>query len=234
MKIKISEKIFEKFNGLHVGVIIISQADNNGNCQEILSDIKLQETEIKSKYNAESLCSLPKIDAWRKAYAGFGAKPKEHRSSVENLYRMILKGGEIRHINKLVDIYNYISLKHMLPVGGEDLDKIHGDIELTFAGENENEVILLGDKEAKKPHPGEVIYKDSISAICRRFNWREAERTKLTEETKNCIMVIEGLPPATREELENALVELAEMVKKYCNAEVKFAILDEKNTELEF
>ena len=37
---------------------------------------------------------------------------------------MILSETELRHINKLVDIYNFISLKHMLPVGGEDTDKI--------------------------------------------------------------------------------------------------------------
>lgn len=66
----------------------------------------------------------PHIAPWREEYRQFGAKPKKYRSSIENLIRRISKGEEIRHINKLVDIYNIISLKYVIPVGGEDLDKM--------------------------------------------------------------------------------------------------------------
>lgn len=122
----------------------------------------------------------------------------------------------------------------MLPVGGEDVEKVKGDVFLTFAGANEQPVMLLGDKEPRTPHLGEVIYKDDISSICRRWNWREADRTKLTEETKECILVIEGLFPVTRQEIEAATAELKELVKKYCGGEVNFNILDKNNPEIEF
>ncbi len=146
---------------------------------------------------------------------------------------MVLQGVQLRHISKLVDIYNFISLKHMLPAGGEDLDKAKGDILLTFAGANEAPVLLLGEKEPRPPHEGEVIYMDGISTICRRWNWREADRTKLTEETKNCILVIEGLPPITKEEIENATRELSELVQKFCGGNIAYLLLDENKQEIE-
>lgn len=234
MKFKIDPAIFEKFQGLNIGVVIAKSINNTGTSEDIQNQIRKQEQAIRSKYNTETLSQHPKIAVWRKAYSAFGAKPKEHKSSIENLYRLVLRGIDLRRINKLVDIYNFISLKHMLPVGGEDIDKIQGDMILAFAGPNEAPVLLLGDKEPRPPREGEVIYKDDVSAICRRWNWREADRTKFTEETKNCILVIEGLPPITKEEVENATKELKELVQKFCGGNTTSAILNENKPEIEW
>jgi len=134
----------------------------------------------------------------------------------------------------LVDIYNFISLKYMLPVGGEDLDMIEGDIELALAGPDEKEVRLLGDKEGCPPHPGEIIYKDNASAICRRFNWREADRTKLTGKTRNCILVIESLPPSGIEELNAAAGELASHIQVNCGGNQAVFVLSKENSSIAF
>jgi len=234
MKFRIDRKIFERFWGLHIGVIIAKGLNNAGMAEPVQTEIREQEKKIITKYNIETFFQDSKIGVWRKAYLAFGAKPKENRSSVENLYRLVLQGRNLRHINKLVDIYNLISLKHMLPVGGEDIDKMKGDIVLTFAGAGESPVLLLGDKEPRPPHEGEVIYKDDISTICRRWNWREADRTKLTEETRNAIVVIEGLSPVTTEEIETATKELKELVQKFCGGNVVATVLDENKFEVEF
>ncbi|MBI3335570.1 MAG: hypothetical protein HY001_03675 [Candidatus Portnoybacteria bacterium] len=232
MKFVIDKKIFGRFPGLHIGVVIARGIDNQGEIEEVEKKLREEEKRIRKEYNAQTLSQHPKIEAWQKAYIAFGVKPKEHRSSVENLYRAVLEGRDVRHINKLVDIYNFISLKYMLPVGGEDLDKVKGDIVLTFAGPNEPPVLLLGDKDPRPPHEGEVIYKDDISAICRRWNWREAERTKLTEDTKNAILVIEGLQPVTREDIGKGTEELKELVEKFCGESFTYDVLDKNNTEI--
>jgi DNA/RNA-binding domain of Phe-tRNA-synthetase-like protein len=231
MLFKIDPRIFQRFPGLVIGAIIVKGADNSGTAGEIQSGLRSQETRIKSEFQLPTLSQHQKIGVWRKAYSAFGGKPDKNKSSVESLYRLVLQGAELRHINSLVDTYNLISLKHMLPAGGEDLGKIKGGILLTFAGAGEPSVLLIGEKEPRPPHEGEVIYKDEISAICRRWNWREADRTKLTEETKNCILVIEGLPPITREEVENAVKELADLVQKFCGAEASYKILDVQDPE---
>lgn len=233
MKFKVDKLIFEKFIGLNIGVVIAKNVDNRKSSSEVGTSIREIEQEIRDKYSLENFYLDPKIEVWRTAYINFGAKPKEHKSSVENLYRLVLNRIDLRQINKLVDLYNFISLKHTLPVGGEDLDKINGDILLTLAITNEPPVLLLGDKESRPPHEGEVIYKDETSAICRRWNWREAERTKLTENTKHCALFIEGLSPVTKEEVENATKELERLVSQFCGGKVAHEIIDSSLQEIQ-
>lgn len=233
MKSEINNKIFEQFPGLTIGIVTAKDIENSKNAQEIarLTDIECER--IRKEFLSEKLSLEPKINCWREAYRLFNGKPKENYSSIENLYKNVLKGNNPRSINPLVDIYNYISLKYMLPLGGEDLDKMIGDLKLTYANVDEKPVKLLGDHEAKPPHEGEIIYKDDESAVCRRWNWREADRTKITSETTNAIIVIEALPPATKEEINNALQELEKLVQDVCGGELRSAILNKDSNILE-
>lgn len=168
----------------------------------------------------------PRIAPWREAYRKFGAKPKDHPSSIENLVRRALKGQPLPSINPLVDLYNTVSLRHLLPVGGEDLDRIEGNVLLTFAAADEPAVLLLGEAEARPPKPGEVIYRDGLGAICRRWNWKEADRTKLTPATRNAVLVIEGLPPVGREPVQAAAEELAVLIRDHCGGQIATALLE--------
>ena len=51
----------------------------------------------------------------------------------------------------------------------------------------------MGGEENDPPKLGEVIYRDDLGVICRRWNWREGERTKITKDTKNAVVVIESI-----------------------------------------
>lgn len=141
--------------------------ENSGLNDNIINLIRGVETEIWDNLNTETLSQNPKIDAWRRAYSSFGAKPKKYKCSVENLYRMILDGIELKHINKIVDLYNYISIKHMIPAGGDDMDKVEGDITLRKAWGNEI-FVQLNSCDIKNPKSGEVIYADDKDVLCRR------------------------------------------------------------------
>jgi len=233
MKLKIDPKIFELYPDVLLGVAVLHNIDNKGEGEGLSQGLREEEKQAIEKVGNVPVAEHPNIVSWREAYRKFGAKPKDYPSSIENLIRRILKGEQVRHINKLVDVYNVISLRYLVPVGGEDMDKIKGDVLLTIAGNNERAIFLLGEKEARPPYANEVIYKDDNGAICRRWNWKEADRTKLTEDTKDAVMVIEGLPPVGREQIQTALSELAELLKKYCNCEVTTTVLDRDNLEVE-
>ena len=232
MKLIITDTIFDDFPELVLGVVILHNIENSHNRAEITELLRQAEAALSAKFGSTPVIEHPLIATWREAYRKFGAKPKDYPSSVENLTRRVLNGATIGHINNLVSLYNTISLRHILPVGGEDLDKIVGDVLLTRAGYDEPAVILLGEKEARPPRAGEIIYKDEVGAICRRWNWKEADRTKLTQETKNAFLVIEALPPVTRDTVETAVRELADLVKQYCGGTVSTAYLDKDNREI--
>ena len=78
-----------------------------------------------------------------------------------------------------------------------------------------------------------MIYKDDLGALCRRWNWKEADRTKLTPETRQAILVLEGLPPVGVEEVAAASGALAALIKAWCGGAVTTAILDRGRPETE-
>lgn len=233
MKLVITDTIFDEFPELVLGVVILHEIDNSQHRAEITELLRHAEAALSGKFGATPVVEHPYIAPWRDAYRRFGAKPKDYPSSIENLARRVLNGATLGHINNLVSLYNTISLRYVLPVGGEDLDKIVGDVLLTRAGSDEPAVFLLGEKEARAPRAGEIVYKDDAGAICRRWNWKEADRTKLTQETRHAFLVIEALPPVPRDTVETAIHELAELVEQHCGGAVSTAFLDKGNRELE-
>lgn len=231
MKLIIDKKIFEKFPSLSVGVVIARNIDNKGEDKEIFHLLEEVEELIKDDFTPEDIAKHKLIAPWKAAYLAFGAKPKKHHNSVESLMRTILEGGKIRRINKLVDLYNYLSLKHLVPMGADDLDEVIGNIRLTFAKGSET-FIAIGKAGRNNPEPGEVIYRDELEVLCRRWNWRECYKTRITEDTKNAILYVEGLKPVTEEELKKILEELADLVKSFLGGETNFFILNKNNNEL--
>ncbi len=232
MKFKIDGRIFEQFPELNIGIVVAKGINNAAVSDEIMDLIREESKTIRENFNKETLSANPRIGAWRKAYSSFGAKPKKYKCSVENLYRMILEGIELRHINKIVDIYNYISIKHMIPVGGDDIDKVDGDITLKFALGNET-FTKLDSQEIENPKEGEIVYTDSKEVLCRRWNWRECDKSKMTEDTKNVTLAVEGLPPVTNEEVKTILKELSELVQNFCGGKIKTFVLDNAMPEVE-
>jgi DNA/RNA-binding domain of Phe-tRNA-synthetase-like protein len=155
----------------------------------------------------------PHMAAWRAAYTAFGAKPSRTRNSAEALARRALADGGLPRINVLVDVYNAISVAHLIPVGGEDLDLIKGGMRLVRAtGTEEFVTASAGERIVEHPDAGEVVWCDDEGVTCRRWNWRQGPRTRLTEESVNAIFLLEGMGPDAG--LEAAGAELAELLEK--------------------
>lgn len=120
----------------------------------------------------------------------------------------------------------------MLPAGGEDLDKLQGNLVLTYAADNEQPVVVLGRDKSQSPFPGEVIYKDNAGTVCRRWNWREVARTRLTKTTENAVLVLEAIGPVSDEELYEAQRELAQLIRVYCKAQVHSYTVNKDNPKV--
>jgi DNA/RNA-binding domain of Phe-tRNA-synthetase-like protein len=229
---RVTGDIFATFPDVILGIVIAHAIDSAGEDGEVVAQLRREEERVRRELAGIQVSEHPHVVPWREAYRAFGAKPKDYPSSIENLLRRVLKGHTLPHINTLVDLYNTVSLRHLVPVGGEDLDAVEGDVLLTVAGEDEPPILLLGEPEPRAPRPGEVIYKDDRGAICRRWNWKEADRTKLTAATRHAFLVIEGLPPVGRDQVERATEELASLVRTHCGGEVRTELIDRGRPEV--
>ncbi len=232
MLFRIDPRIFQNYPGTVVGVVAAHNI-NNGKSNEAIKQLFEKELEaVRATIKLESLIEHPHVAPWHDAYKHFGVKPKKYLPSIENLLRRALKGESFGSINSLVDLYNIISLRYLLPAGGEDLATIVGNIELTIAGDNEKAINLLGESEPRAPQIGEVFYKDDNGAICRRWNWKEADRTKLTLDTKDAVLVFEALPPVSREIVEATINQVALYIEQYCGGSATVALLDQSHPEV--
>lgn len=154
---------------------------------------------------------LAHVTAWQEAYRAFGTNPKRTRPSVDALIR---RRDALPEINRIVDAYNSISVSHVLPIGGEDLDAYQGPAHLTVSnGSDSFETVKNGEPVVEHPEVGEVIWRDDAGVTCRRWNWRQCTRTQITERTKNALFILERLEPYPLASLETAGTALADLLR---------------------
>lgn len=151
---------------------------------------------------------LAHVAAWREAYRAFGAKPQRTRNSLEALLRRAAPG--LPRVNRLTDLYNAVSVLHQIPLGGEDLTRYAGPPRLVRAtGTELFDTLADGVTVIEHPDPGEVIWRDDAGVTCRRWNWRQARRTQLRDDTTAALFILDALDPVTGEALRAAADDLA-------------------------
>jgi DNA/RNA-binding domain of Phe-tRNA-synthetase-like protein len=141
--------------------------------------------------NAGTPEKLPHVAAWREAYRAFGAKPSRTRNSLEALLRRAPSG--LPRVSRLTDVYNAISLLHQVPLRGEDLTRATGDEQF--------DTVAAGGSVLERPGPGEVVWCDDAGVTCRRWNWRQGQRTQQRDDTTAALFILDALAPMTDEDL---------------------------------
>ncbi|WP_461240196.1 B3/B4 domain-containing protein [Paucilactobacillus sp. N302-9] len=212
-KFVIDPEVIELFPDVQINLLRLSDFDNHvqeskqDTFQQLLVDA---EKEAQQYVTVEPFRNNPVVSQWRDAFTKFKTK-KGARSSIEALLKRVSQGHEFTPIIPLVDIYNSVSLKYAVPVGGETISAIDGDLHLGVADGGES-FKPLGATEDAPALPGEVIYYDQTGAVCRCFNWREAQRTMLTEETTDAVMVVEAINQEKAVRANAAIDELKKLV----------------------
>jgi DNA/RNA-binding domain of Phe-tRNA-synthetase-like protein len=144
----------------------------------------------------------PHVLAWADAFRAFGAKPQRTRPSVTALLRRV---PGLPRVDRLTDAYNAASVRYAVPVGGEDLDAYVGTMRLVRAdGDEPFETTASGEPVVDSPEPGEVVWRDDAGVTCRRWNWRQTTRTRLTTATTRAVFVLDALGPMSDEALAAA------------------------------
>lgn len=136
------------------------------------------------------------LEAWRDAYRSFAAKPKRTLCSADALRKRAAKADGLPAVNAVVDLYNAVSIRFAIPVGGEDARSYAGNPRLCLAtGAEEFPTFAEGQPVIDHPETGEVIWRDDLGVTCRRWNWRQGPRTQITDGSRDMWFVLERLDP---------------------------------------
>ncbi|MFI3059365.1 B3/4 domain-containing protein [Streptococcus suis] len=221
----IDSSFWNLFPDAKIGVLLLKDYKTPAQSPDELVKLLEESNGIAQKFLTEDTFSENEvIRTYRQAYQKFKTK-KGARSSIEALLKRSTSDRPVTTISPLVDIYNAASLRFGLPCGAEDLDTFVGNLQLTVT-EGGDEFYLIGDETNNPTLPGEVCYKDDKGAVCRCFNWRDGERTMITDETKNAFLVMELVNSDRVEDLENALDFISQQAEKFLGVVPEKYLLD--------
>lgn len=222
-KFIIDDAFWNIFSDVSVGVLVLKNVHESKKLesneeQEIKTLLEAANKDAKKYLTSDVISENHFVKVWREAYQKFPTK-KGARCSVENLLKRVLHDNPVGTILPSVDITNAISLKYALPIGAEDASKFEGDLHLGVMNGNEH-FLPIGSDEEEPPLNGEVAYRDDYGVVCRCLNWRDGQRTQISNDTTWEFIAMECVEPGRVDDLKEALDTLAELMTKYLDAEI--------------
>jgi DNA/RNA-binding domain of Phe-tRNA-synthetase-like protein len=200
--------VFERFPGIRLAVVVARSIDNRPPRPEV--DDRWRRAwgraadEVATYGNPQS---HPRVAPWRVRLRAAGAHHRDHPASIEALLRRAAKGGEPFSIDPLVDLYNAISLEHVMPAGGFDLAAVRGPIELraTRAGDRFHG---LDEPAPIEVPPGELAYCDGTTVLTRHVVWKQGREGLISEATTDAFLVSEALGEVGGDAADAVLADL--------------------------
>jgi DNA/RNA-binding domain of Phe-tRNA-synthetase-like protein len=178
-------------------------------------------SELKNKLSGKKYDDDLVLAGFRDLHTKVGRSNRTYVASPEGLRYVFLERDRFPHINTVVDIYNLISLKTGLALGAHNVDKIKGNITLKLTTGDEK-FIPLGKIEPTLILPGEYGYVDDDNNVVCRLEVLQVETTKITTDSNNLFLIIEGNTNTSDEFVRSTAKEVCEMITKYCGGSFKF------------
>jgi len=215
MSLKIDFKLKTRFPDLNVLTLHIEGLHVHKRDSE-LEKFKVEVMrQVRDDYSLDSVKDQPTFRAYRDFFWSIKIDPTKIRPAAEALIRRILAGKTLPCINTLVDAYNLASIKSRIALATFDADKLEGDLLMRFAEEGE-QFYGIGMEKPLILKGGEIVVSDDQKLIA-VYPYRDADNTKVTEETENVTIVVCGVPCIPKENLENASRVALEYITRFCN-----------------
>lgn len=232
MRFSIQKELFDLLPDLTIGMVVARGVGNTHSSKEIDDLLTQAIEEVRRNFGTDKAQEHPRIKPWRSAFSKLGISGSKFPSSIESMARRILKGDPFPKINPLVDLYNSVSLKYLVPMGGHDLDTLEGNIYLQFADGWETFTPMDGGETTTVPK-GELVYRDDREVLTRNWVWRQCEKDKTTDKTKNIFIPIDVLGEVGKERANGIILELSELIPKYLGGTLSSAILNSEKLFVE-
>jgi DNA/RNA-binding domain of Phe-tRNA-synthetase-like protein len=214
-------------------MVVARDLDNTRSSKEI-EDLLIQAVEeAKRNFIVDKAQEHPRIKPWRTAFSKLSISGSKFPSSIESMARRILRGDPFPKINPLVDLYNSVSLKYLVPMGGHDLDTLKGNIYLKFA-DGWEPFTPMGSEEMVIVPKGELVYRDDQEVLTRNWVWRQCEKDKATEKTRNIFIPIDVLGEVGKDRADEIIQELSGLIPRYLGGTIFSAILNSEKHAIEF
>ena len=237
MQFTIEPAIWERFPGITNAVAVARGIDNERERPAIAARWQEGWSAASAAASYGNAQSHPRVRPWRDHFQAMGVSGKQFPSSIEALLRRALKGGVGApfSINPLVDWYNTISLRHVVPAGALDLGALPGagalELRLSRAGDT---FTSLDEDEPVDVPPDEVSYASGPVILTRQFVWRQARTGLVTPATRDVFLVSEVLGEVGRAVAEAVASDFRAGLQEHFGASSQTFLLDARERAIEW
>jgi DNA/RNA-binding domain of Phe-tRNA-synthetase-like protein len=170
----------------------------------------------KTVGSLDDVKDLPLVRAYRDFFWRVGLDPTKVRPAGEALARRIIGGRGIPTINTFVDSYNLASAETLVPIAAFDLSKVGQDLLMRRARGGE-EFLGIGMDSPLALKGVEVVIEDRRDGrLVAVYPYRDAAASKVTERSRDVLLVSCGVPGVDIPKLEEARDLAVDYVLKYC------------------
>ncbi|MEM7466239.1 MAG: phenylalanine--tRNA ligase beta subunit-related protein [Pseudomonadota bacterium] len=162
----------------------------------------------------EALLQHSHIRGYRLLHDKCGVSDPALIPSPESLITLLLSAGELRSIDPIVDLYNAISLKHLVSVGAHDADKLGGELSLSM-NSGEERFLPIGQKKKITLPRGEYSYKALNQKPVCRLECKQSNETKLRPESKRWVFILQGNEKLGADVLQSATDDLLDLLDRH-------------------
>ncbi|MBN1160229.1 MAG: hypothetical protein JXA43_03315 [Candidatus Diapherotrites archaeon] len=214
----IEEDVRKKFAGLNLAVAIVNNVQikkTDNETQNVLNDFCEQ---IRFDINVDELKNDEIIKAYRNFFWSIKIDPTKMRPAAEALIRRIVNGKNIPFINNVVDAYNKVSVETKITLGVYDKGVITGELTVRFAKQGEK-FLGIGMDAPIELTGNELVLADKEKIIS-IYPYRDSNVTKVSDKTKNLIIVAYGVPGISLADLEKAVKKVEQEIRKCTDCEL--------------
>lgn len=214
MILPITEELRNRYPGLQALVSYIDDVKVAKSEDEL--EVFSQEifSEVKNKYTLDNLKDASIFRSYRDFFWRVGIDPTKVRPAAEALIRRILAGKTIPRINNVVDSYNLASIKTEVALAAFNRDELIGDLLMRQSKKGEK-FLGIGMNKPSVLTGSEVIIEDSEKLVA-IYPHRDADISKVTDSTRNILLLICGVPGIDMTILNNAREQAKKYITKFC------------------
>ncbi|MBN2069423.1 MAG: hypothetical protein JW739_07285 [Opitutales bacterium] len=203
-----------KLLGLHGCILLIRNILNCTDHTAVHSYVQKTVHEVLSSITRETINGHPYLLGYRELHTSIGKSNKKFIASSENLLSYVLKKQNLPSINAIVDLYNAVSIKYMLSMGGHDMDKIEGGMHLRISKGKEMFNGLGSEVPIELPQ-GEYGYFDQSGDVLCRMDVKQSIKTLIDLKTSNCLLVLQGNAAMPWEHVVEAANEISAQIRAH-------------------
>ena len=213
MEFKVEKAVLDA--GVKIVFVVIRGLDNSKENVEWHAHREVLLNNLLERYKDIDVHKDPILEGFNLLHDHIGVKRRKNIPASENLIKLLQKHSSLTYINKIVDIYNLISLDSKLALGAHNIDRVSGNVTLRFTDGTER-FVPLGQTEPVAINPHEYSYIDDSNEVLCRLEIRQVQKTLVDETARNVFYIVQGNDATSDELLHQTARKIIDLTTQYC------------------